>query len=68
MQRFLLNDYGWGLNFLGLPEFDAIKANRRESWDYAEAKSAANPGFTYTAITIGNPIDWVRFNRRAFTR
>ena len=61
VRRFVLNDFGWGPDFRGLPEFDAIKAGRTESWDYAETKAAANPGFTYTGVTTGNPIDWVCF-------
>jgi hypothetical protein len=61
VKRFIVDDFGWGPNFKGLPEFRAINAHRRAAWEYAKTKAQANSGFTYTGITSGNPIDWVRF-------
>ncbi|KAI2604654.1 NAD(P)-binding protein [Hypoxylon sp. NC1633] len=58
VKRFIVNDFGWGPNFNSLPEFRDIGAQRRVAWDHAEKRSRANPAFTYTGITIGNPIDW----------
>jgi len=58
VKRFIVDDFGWGPNFKGLPEFRAINAHRRAAWEYAKTKAQANSGFTYTGITSGNPIDW----------
>lgn len=57
--RFIVDDFGWGSNVRGLPEFDDIHARRRAGWERARVRAEANPGFTWTGITIGNPIDWV---------
>jgi hypothetical protein len=59
VKRFVVNDFGWGPVFRGLPEFDDISAQRRVAWDHARDRAAANPRFTWTGITIGNPVDWV---------
>ena len=59
VRRFILNDFGWGPNPSGLPEFDAILESRKESWGYAEKKAEANPDFTWTGISIGGCLDWV---------
>lgn len=61
VQRFLVDDYGWGPYVRGLPEFGAVHAQRRAGWDHAKARADVNPRFSYTGITTGNPIDWVRF-------
>lgn len=60
VKRFIVNDFGWGPEYHSLPEFSAIHAHRRTSWNLAKAKAEANPTFTFTGITTGNPIDWVR--------
>lgn len=60
VKRFIINDYGWGPDSHGLPEFDEIHAKRREQWNHAKGKAEANSAFTWTGITTGNPIDWVR--------
>lgn len=59
VRRFIIDDFGWGPDIRGLPEFDAIHAQRRVGWDHAKAKGDANTAFTWTGIAIGNPIDWV---------
>lgn len=59
VKRFIVDDFGWGPNVRGLPEFHDVHARRRAQWDYAKARALANPGFTWTGITTGNPIDWV---------
>lgn len=59
--RFIIDDFGWGPNMRGLPEFAAIGAQRRVAWDYAKQRAEANPAFTYSGIATGNSIDWVRF-------
>ncbi|KAI1378726.1 NAD(P)-binding protein [Hypoxylon crocopeplum] len=58
VRRFIVDDFGWGPDFRSLPEFQEIGAQRRVAWDYAKERSEANPRFTYTGVTIGNPIDW----------
>ena len=59
VRRFILNDFGWDRDFRGIPEFDTILGGFRESSDYAKGKAAANPGFTYTGITISVCLDYV---------
>ncbi|KAI1392809.1 NAD(P)-binding protein [Hypoxylon trugodes] len=58
VKRFILDEFGWGPGFLSLPEFHDIGAQRRVAWDRAKDISQANPKFTWTGISIGNPIDW----------
>jgi uncharacterized protein YbjT (DUF2867 family) len=60
VKRFIIDDFGWGPDIRGLSEFSTIHAQRRVGWDLARAKAQANPNFTFTGITSGNPIDWVR--------
>jgi hypothetical protein len=59
VKRFILGDFGWGKHVRNFPEFDEIKARRTVGWDHAAARAEANPAFTWTAISTGNPIDWV---------
>lgn len=61
VKRFIVNDFGWGLRTRthGLPEFRETIEKRHVGWDYAAKRAAANPTFTWTGITTGNPIDWV---------
>ncbi|ROV95733.1 hypothetical protein VMCG_07625 [Cytospora schulzeri] len=58
VKRFILNDFGWGPDFRGMPEFHDIHVKRRAQWDRAKMKAEANPDFTWTGIATGNPIDW----------
>ncbi|KAI1332758.1 NAD(P)-binding protein [Xylariaceae sp. FL0255] len=74
VKRFIINDFGWGINEKSLPEFKAIGGTRKVTWDlavkYAEEdrKNGKEDGFTWTGITIGNPIDWAlkKFPRMGF--
>lgn len=59
VKRFIVDDFGWGPDIWGLPEFAEVHKLRREQWEYARVKGETNPGFTWTGITSGNPIDWV---------
>ena len=61
VKRFIVDDFGWGPDFRNLPEFHAVHTHRRAGWELARAKSQANPNFTFTGITSGNPIDWAWF-------
>jgi len=62
--RFIIDDFGWGPDFKGFPEFSDIHAHRREGWNHAKARAEANPHFTWSGLTTGNPIDWVSLRRR----
>ncbi|KAK9770518.1 putative NmrA-like domain-containing protein [Seiridium cardinale] len=68
LKRFIINDFGWGPNFRSEPEFREIGARRHVAWDHAKKLAQGNPRFTWTGITIGNPIDWAlrRFSRMGF--
>jgi hypothetical protein len=59
VKRFIIDDFGWGETPASLPEFDAIHKQRCLGWDHAKAKASANAKFTWTGISMGNPIDWV---------
>ncbi|KAI3326748.1 NAD(P)-binding protein [Xylariaceae sp. AK1471] len=62
VKRYIINDFGWGLNKKGLPEFESIGEPRQVAWDrameYAQRDEGKEDGFTWTGITIGNPTDW----------
>ncbi|KAI0103535.1 NAD(P)-binding protein [Daldinia grandis] len=58
VQRFVLDDFGWGPGFNSLPEFKSIGAQREVAWKRVGELSQANPKFTFSGIAIGNPIDW----------
>lgn len=59
VKRFIIDDFGWGPDVRGLPEFAEVHKLRREQWEYARLKGQEYPSFTWTGITSGNPIDWV---------
>ncbi|KAK6438180.1 hypothetical protein LTR95_005617 [Oleoguttula sp. CCFEE 5521] len=59
VRRFIIDDFGWGPGMHNLPDVDAIFAERRACCAYAQAKAAASPGFTWTGIASGSPIDRV---------
>ncbi|KAG8169236.1 hypothetical protein KVR01_001985 [Diaporthe batatas] len=58
VKRFIIDDFGWGPNVRALPEFHDVREKRRAQWDHAKARADANPRFTWTGISTGNPIDW----------
>ncbi|KAL7620316.1 hypothetical protein AAE478_009310 [Parahypoxylon ruwenzoriense] len=68
VKRFIVDDFGWGPNSRSLPEFRKIGAQRQVAWGHAKKIAEENPGFTYTGVTIGNPIDWAikRFSTMGF--
>ncbi|KAK6441847.1 hypothetical protein LTR95_001926 [Oleoguttula sp. CCFEE 5521] len=59
VQRSIIDDFGWEPDMPNLPELDARFAERRAGYAYAQAKAATNPGFTWTGIASGSPIDRV---------
>ncbi|KAI8629978.1 NmrA-like family protein [Xylariaceae sp. FL1651] len=72
VKRYIINDFGWGTNERSLPEFKAIGETRQVAWkramEYAERDEGKEDGFSWTGITIGNPIDWAlaKFPRMGF--
>ncbi|RYP71429.1 hypothetical protein DL771_004796 [Monosporascus sp. 5C6A] len=58
VSRFIIDDFGWGPVHRGLPELRSIQLQRRAQWDHGKGRAEANPAFTWTGITTGNPIDW----------
>jgi hypothetical protein len=63
--RFIVDDFGWGPDARGFPEFDVVHARRRQGWDHAAKLAKENDKFTWTGLTTGNPIDWVSFCSKA---
>lgn len=63
VKRFIVDDFGWGPGFRSEPEFQPSGIQRRVAWDHAKKLSEANPQFTWTGVSIGNSIDWVRIPR-----
>ncbi|KAI0972220.1 NmrA-like family protein [Xylaria arbuscula] len=72
VKRYIINDFGWGLNERSLPEIKPIGESRKVAWnrafEYAQSEEGKENGFTWTGITIGNPIDWAlaKFPRMGF--
>ncbi|KAI1129136.1 NmrA-like family protein [Nemania abortiva] len=72
VKRYIINDFGWGLNSKSVPELAPVGEARQVAWDcaaeYAQRDEGKQYGFTWTGITIGNPIDWAlpKFTRMGF--
>ncbi|KAI0861542.1 NmrA-like family protein [Xylaria cubensis] len=72
VRRYIINDFGWGINEKSLPEFKPLGESRQVAWncakEYAQRDEGKENGFTWTGITIGNPIDWAlaKFPRMGF--
>jgi hypothetical protein len=60
VQRFVLDDFAWGDTEANIRDLDEFQTPRRVGWDHAKARAIANPAFTWTGISTGNPIDRVR--------
>lgn len=57
--RFIVSDFGYGPHHQHLPEFEAIGIPRKQVLQHAQEKADGNPTkFSWSAIAIGNPIDW----------
>jgi hypothetical protein len=59
VQRFVLDEFGRVPGSKGLPEFEAVSASRKAVLNYAAQKALSNPGFSWSAVAIGHPFDWV---------
>jgi hypothetical protein len=64
VRLFVLSDFGYGPDHRHFPEFEAIGKPRLDVLAYARQKAVMNRQFTWSAIAIGIPIDWVRPSRR----
>lgn len=61
VRRLVVNDFGWGPGIRGLEEFAEVRGRRAARWEYARARAeGGGGGLTWTGISVGNPIDWVR--------
>ncbi|KAL8285626.1 hypothetical protein RB597_002610 [Gaeumannomyces tritici] len=58
VRRLVVDDFGWGPAFRGLPDLAGVAAERRAGFDAAAGLAARNPGFTWTGVSVGLPIDW----------
>lgn len=59
VERFIVDDFGWGRNPAGFEEFGEIHKGRVKGWDYAMGRARGNGRFSWTGISTGNPVDWV---------
>lgn len=60
--RFVLDDFGYPPEFQRLPELVANGESRRKVLEYAKRIAEREEGFTWSAVAIGVPIDWVRMS------
>ncbi len=59
VRRFIVSDFGYGPQHRYLPEFEAVGEPRMAVLAHAKEKAGANKAFTWSAVAIGIPIDWV---------
>lgn len=59
VQRFVVDEFGRAPGQKGLPDFEAVGASRKAVLRYAAQKASLNSGFSWSAIAIGHPFDWV---------
>ncbi|KAB5554506.1 NmrA-like family protein [Coniochaeta sp. 2T2.1] len=59
VRRFVVDDFGWGMARNSFEEFAGVHRLRVEGWERArERAEGSEGGFTWTGISIGNPVDW----------
>ncbi|KAI6264088.1 hypothetical protein MCOR28_011594 [Pyricularia oryzae] len=59
VRRLIVSDFGWGPDHgRQFPDFADIGEARKVPIDKARALARSNPGFSWTAVAIGNPIEW----------
>ncbi|KAB5525707.1 NmrA-like family protein [Coniochaeta sp. 2T2.1] len=59
VKRFVVDDFGWGMARKSFEEFGAVHRLRVEGWERARERAEGSGGkFTWTGVSIGNPIDW----------
>jgi hypothetical protein len=59
VQRFVVDEFGRFPGHKGLPELEAVSASRAAVLRYAVQKALSNPSFTWSAVAIGHPFEWV---------
>jgi hypothetical protein len=62
VQRFVVDEFGRVPGSKGLPEFEAVGAGRKAVLQYAAQKALSNPAFSWSAVAIGHPFEWVSNN------
>jgi len=60
VRRFVVDDFGYPPGFQRLPELDATGESRRVVLERAAAVAGRCPEFSWSAVAIAVPIDWVR--------
>ncbi|TLS27771.1 hypothetical protein PpBr36_01017 [Pyricularia pennisetigena] len=59
LRRLVVSDFGWGPDHRRhLPDFADIGDARSVPVHRARALARSNPAFSWTAVAIGNPIEW----------
>jgi uncharacterized protein YbjT (DUF2867 family) len=59
VQRFVVDEFGRVPGYESLPEFETMGETRKGVLRYAAQKVLLNPGFSWSAVAIGHPFDWV---------
>jgi hypothetical protein len=59
VQRFVVDEFGRVPGYKTVPELETVGASRKAILRYAEQKTLLNPGFSWSAVAIGHPFDWV---------
>jgi hypothetical protein len=62
VRRFVVDEFGRAPGQKGLADFEAISAPRKVVLRHAAQKASLNPGFSWSAVAIGHPFDWVSGN------
>lgn len=60
VKRFVLDDFGYPPDFPRLPELVPNGESRRKVLEHAKLTAERAEGFSWSAVAIGVPIDWVR--------
>lgn len=60
VRRFVVDDFGYPPAFQRLPELEATGESRRVVLERAAAVADRYPGFSWSAVAIAVPVDWVR--------
>jgi hypothetical protein len=59
VQRFVVDEFGRVPGYMSVSEFETIGASRTAILRYAAQKASLNPAFSWSAVAIGHPFDWV---------
>jgi hypothetical protein len=59
VRRFVVDEFGRFPGHKGLPDLEAFGVARKVVLRYAAEKAALNSTFSWSAVAIGHPFDWV---------